>query len=215
MQLHILDPSPYSLMIVMAIVTTAMAGPLLHLIYPDRFVPRDIAEADRVTLGTAAGHRILVLIEAPETAAPLVEVGAALAASREHSELILSHVVAYQPDTRLEVGTGLGGERLEITGPRETFRRWPTGYRPAGCRRSCSPGSARTSPPNCPVMWRPPSLTPSCWARAEPPARHSQPTEQSSSSRSCVACRKRPAPSRSGGRGGRAARPRPVGPGSG
>ena len=115
LQLHILDPSPYSLMIVMAIVTTAMAGPLLHLIYPDRFVLRDIAEADRVTLGTAAGHRILVLIEAPETAAPLVEIGAALAASREHSKLILSHLVAYQPDTRLEVGTGLGGERLEIT----------------------------------------------------------------------------------------------------
>ena len=115
LQLHILDPSLYSLMIVMAIVTTAMAGPLLHLIYPDRFVLRDIAEADRVTLGTVAGHRILVLIEAPETAAPLVEVGAALAASREHSELILSHLVAYQPDTRLEVGTGLGGEQLEIT----------------------------------------------------------------------------------------------------
>ena len=115
LQLHILDPSLYSLMIVMAIVTTAMAGPLLRRIYPDRFVLRDIAEADRVTLGTAAGHRILVLIEAPETAAPLVEVGAALAASREHSELILSHLVAYQHDTRLEVGTGLGGEQLEIT----------------------------------------------------------------------------------------------------
>jgi len=115
LQLHILDPSLYSLMIVMAIVTTAMAGPLLHLLYPDRFVLRDIAEADRVTLGTAAGHRILVLIEAPETAAPLVAVGAALAASREHSELILSHLVAHQHDTRLEVGTGLGGEQLEIT----------------------------------------------------------------------------------------------------
>jgi len=115
LQLHILAPSLYSLMIVMAIVTTAMAGPLLHLIYPDRFVLRDIAEADRVALGTAAGHRILVLIEAPETAAPLVEVGAALAASREHSELILSHLVAHQHDTRLEVGTGLGGEQLEIT----------------------------------------------------------------------------------------------------
>ena len=115
LQLHILDPSLYSLMIVMAIVTTAMAGPLLHLIYPDRFVLRDIAEADRVTLGTVAGHRILVLIEAPETAAPLVEIGAALAASREHSKLILSHLVAYQPDTRLEVGAGLGGEQLEVT----------------------------------------------------------------------------------------------------
>ena len=55
LQLHILDQSLYSLMMVMAIVTTAMAGPLLNLIYPDRFVLRDIAEADRIALGTAAG----------------------------------------------------------------------------------------------------------------------------------------------------------------
>ena len=112
LQLHILDQSLYSLMIVMAIVTTMMAGPLLHFLYPGRFLVRDIAEADLAALGTAAGHRILVLIEAPEPAAPLVEVGAALAASREHSQLILSHLVADQHDTRLEVGTGLGGELL-------------------------------------------------------------------------------------------------------
>jgi hypothetical protein len=115
LQLHILDQSLYLLMIVMAIVTTAMAGPLLHLIYPDRFVVRDIAEADRAALGAAAAHRILVLIEALETAGPLVEFGAALAASREHSQLILSHLVAHRHDTRLEVGTGLGGELLGMT----------------------------------------------------------------------------------------------------
>jgi Kef-type K+ transport system membrane component KefB len=113
LQLHILDQSLYSLMIVMAVVTTMMAGPLLRLIYPDRFVLRDIAEADRAALGTAAGHRILVLIEAPETAAPLVDVGAALAASREHSQLILCHLVAQEHDTRLEGATGLGGELRE------------------------------------------------------------------------------------------------------
>ena len=59
LQLHILDQSLYSLMIVMAVVTTMMAGPLLHRIYPDRFVARDIAEADGAALGTAAGQGIL------------------------------------------------------------------------------------------------------------------------------------------------------------
>jgi len=54
-----------------------------------------------------------VLIEAPETAAPLVDVGAALAASREHSQLILCHLVAQEHDTRLEGATGLGGELRE------------------------------------------------------------------------------------------------------
>lgn len=115
LQLRILDQSLYSLMIVMAIVTTMMAGPLLHLIYPDRFVVADIAEADRAALGTAAGQRILVLIEAPETAAPLVDIGAALAASREHSQLILCHLLAREHDTRSEVATGLGGELRETT----------------------------------------------------------------------------------------------------
>jgi Kef-type K+ transport system membrane component KefB len=113
LQLHILDQSLYSLMIVMAVVTTMMAGPLLHLIYPDRFVARDIAEADRAALGTAAGHRILVLIEALETAAPLVDIGAALAASRQHSQLVLCHLVAQEHDTGLDDATGLGGELRE------------------------------------------------------------------------------------------------------
>jgi Kef-type K+ transport system membrane component KefB len=122
LQLHILDPSLYSLMIVMAIVTTAMAGPLLSLIYPERFVRGDTAEADRVALGTATGRRILVLIETPETAAPLIDVGAALAASREHSQLILCHLVARQHDTGLEVGTGLGGELLETTSAQGKLR---------------------------------------------------------------------------------------------
>ena len=33
LQLGVLDSSLYSLMVVMALVTTAMAGPLLHLLY--------------------------------------------------------------------------------------------------------------------------------------------------------------------------------------
>jgi Kef-type K+ transport system membrane component KefB len=115
LQLHILDQSLYSLMIVMAIVTTVMAGPLLHYLYPGRFLERDIWEADWAVLGTTAGDRILVLIEAPEAADSLVEVGAALAASREHSQLVLCQLTAQGHNTRLEVGTGLGGELLGMT----------------------------------------------------------------------------------------------------
>jgi Kef-type K+ transport system membrane component KefB len=115
LQAHILDNSLYSLMIVMAIVTTAMTGPLVKRIYPDRFVERDIAEADRAMLGKQVAHRILVLVEDPGTAAPLVDVGAALAASRANTELVLSHLVAQQRNARLEVGTGMGGELLQMT----------------------------------------------------------------------------------------------------
>jgi Kef-type K+ transport system membrane component KefB len=115
LQLHILDQSLYSLMIVMAIVTTVMAGPLLHYLYPGRFLERDIWEADWAVLGTTAGDRILVLIEAPEAADSLAEVGALLAASREHGQLVLCQLTAQGYNTRLEVGTGLGGELLGMT----------------------------------------------------------------------------------------------------
>jgi Kef-type K+ transport system membrane component KefB len=43
----ILDHGLYSLMVVMALVTTAMAGPLLHWIYPRHVAERDLAEASR------------------------------------------------------------------------------------------------------------------------------------------------------------------------
>jgi K+:H+ antiporter len=122
LQLHILDQSVYSLMIVMAVVTTMMAGPLLHLLYPEPFVARDMADAERAALGTAARHRILVLIEAPETAAPLVDIGAALAASREHSQLILCHLEAQEHDTRSEAATGLAGELRETTRTTENLQ---------------------------------------------------------------------------------------------
>ena len=115
LQLGILNKALYTLMVVMAIVTTGMAGPLLRLIYPNRIMERDIAEADRAALGEAAAHRIVVLIDEPETAGPLIEVGSRLAASRPHSQLVLSHLVPHKPAGRLEVGAGLGGELLQMT----------------------------------------------------------------------------------------------------
>jgi Sodium/hydrogen exchanger family/Universal stress protein family len=115
LQLGILSKALFTLMVVMAILTTGMAGPLLKVIYPVRIMERDIAEADRAALGTTAAHRILVLIDDPQTAGPLIEVAARLAASRPNSELVLSHLVPHRPAGRLEVGSGLGGELLQMT----------------------------------------------------------------------------------------------------
>jgi Kef-type K+ transport system membrane component KefB len=115
LQLRILPASLYTLMIVMAIGTTAMAGPLVKLFYPAWLMRRDLAEADRARLGVVAGHRVVVLIGRPDAAGPLVDVAVALAASRANSELILTHLVAH-PDRPLEVGTGLGSELLQMTG---------------------------------------------------------------------------------------------------
>ena len=105
----------FSLMVVMALVTTAMAGPLLSAIYPQRLIERDIAEADRALLGEPPPHRILVLVDAPGSADALVDVGAGLAASRPHSEVVLAHLVSHRETTQLEVGSGLGEELLQLT----------------------------------------------------------------------------------------------------
>ena len=115
LQLHILTKPLYALMVVMALVTTAMSGPLLKAIYPDQVMQRDLAAADRAQLAGGPAYRILVLIDRTETAAPLVDIGADLAATRSGSELALAHLVSLRAEKRLEVGSGLGGELLQMT----------------------------------------------------------------------------------------------------
>src|ERR1700730_1967913 len=114
LQLHILSKPLYSLMVVMALATTAMSGPLLKLIYPDRVMQRDLAAADRALLAGAPAHRVLVLIDRPETAGPLVDIGADLAATRPGSELVPAHLLSLRVPARLEVGTGLAGELAQM-----------------------------------------------------------------------------------------------------
>jgi Kef-type K+ transport system membrane component KefB len=115
LQLHILNNELYALMVVMALVTTAMSGPLLKVIYPDRVMRRDLAAADRAQLAGGPAYRILVLIDRLETAGPLVDIGADLAATRPGSALVLAHLVPIQAENRLEVGSGLSGELLQMT----------------------------------------------------------------------------------------------------
>lgn len=115
LQLGILDKTLYSLMVVMAIVTTAMAGPLLRLIYPNRIMERDIHEADRSALGKLGAHRIVVLVDDPATAPPLVDLAARIARSRSNTEVVLAHLVSAAPGDRLEVGAGFGAELLHMT----------------------------------------------------------------------------------------------------
>jgi Kef-type K+ transport system membrane component KefB len=115
LQLHILTKPLYALMVVMALVTTAMSGPLLKAIYPDKIMQRDLAAADRAAFGGGAAYRILVLIDHPETAGPLVDIGADLTATRPGSELALAHLVSVRAEKRLEVGAGLGAELMQMT----------------------------------------------------------------------------------------------------
>jgi hypothetical protein len=114
LQLGVLDGKLFSLMVVMALVTTVMAGPILSRVYPRRRIDRDIAEAEQMALGESAAYRVLVVLPELASAAPRVALGLDLAGQRRPAELVLSHLVPYQTPA-LEVGTGLSGELLEMT----------------------------------------------------------------------------------------------------
>ncbi|GAA3101967.1 cation:proton antiporter [Streptosporangium carneum] len=114
LQKGVLDNELYSLMVVMALLTTAMTGPLLRRIYPDRRVARDLEEAERAALGATAAHRVLLVVpDAPGERAPLAELAATLARVSSPSEVILAHLRPY-PNGRLELGTGLSSELAEL-----------------------------------------------------------------------------------------------------
>ncbi|WP_230884691.1 cation:proton antiporter [Planomonospora sp. ID82291] len=114
LQKGVLDNELYSLMVVMALVTTGMTGPLLRRVYSDRRVARDIAEAERTALGETAAHRVLAVVPDPPGAQrPLVDLATALAQAASPSEVALTHLRPY-PRERLEVGTGLSSELAEM-----------------------------------------------------------------------------------------------------
>jgi Kef-type K+ transport system membrane component KefB len=114
LQLGIIDVRLYSLMVIMALVTTAMAGPVLNVIYPERFVRRDIAEANREALGEVVAYQVLVATGEQESDAAVLAAGTALAAGHEHAQLVISAILPYR-ESRLEVGGGLASELLKMT----------------------------------------------------------------------------------------------------
>ncbi|GIF78201.1 cation:proton antiporter [Asanoa siamensis] len=113
-QLGILNDTLFSMMVVMALVTTVMAGPLLAVIYPNRLVEQDAAEQQRAALGVPQAYRVLAIVPPGAAAAPLVDLAAGVAARRDPAEVILSRVLPY-PSARVEVGTGLSGDLVAMT----------------------------------------------------------------------------------------------------
>jgi Kef-type K+ transport system membrane component KefB len=114
LQIGILNVPMYSLLVVMALVTTAMTGPVMQLVYPKRLIDRDIAEADRAVLGQAPAYRVLVAASGGPPDAAVMAVAGALARGHSQPELVVSRLLPYRT-ARLEVGTGLSGELVEMT----------------------------------------------------------------------------------------------------
>lgn len=121
----IIEAEVFVALVVTAIVTSMIAGPAMikalgktrteagieedealergpegpGVVYPARMVDRDMTEAERAESADEVLFRVLVAIDDPTTAAPLVEVAASLAASQHPGEVVLS---SFEKQTELE-----------------------------------------------------------------------------------------------------------------
>src|SRR3954469_2763379 len=124
LQKGILDEELFSMMIFMAVFTTLMTGPLLRVVYSDRRLARDIAEAERAALGLPNAYRVIVATPDAAYDAP-VSVGRDVLARETPAELVLAQIRPLAAPV-LEVGSGLSFELAdfaESAGRLEAVRR--------------------------------------------------------------------------------------------
>jgi hypothetical protein len=114
LQLHALDPKLFTLMVLMALITTAMTGPVMAVVYPQRLIDRDIADAERAALAGDNAYRVLVVVNALDNS-DLVDTAIDLAAARLPAQVVLTRLVPQKKSDRLELGSGLGSELLVMT----------------------------------------------------------------------------------------------------
>lgn len=113
----LLSPELFTLMVIMALVTTVMTGPLLTFTYPQRRVARDIAEAERAALGDEAVDRILVLARDGQDNRLLLDLAHAALAGAAPAEIVIADIT---PQGRpLEVGSGMSLDLAEMAAAME------------------------------------------------------------------------------------------------
>jgi len=111
-QLKVLDGEMFTLLVVMAVVTTVMTTPLLGLVYPPRVLRRDIAAADRAAMGLSDAYTLLVVIDDPPRDAVLADLACDLAGRESPAQVVLTRVVR-RSRPKPEVASGLGAD-LEL-----------------------------------------------------------------------------------------------------
>jgi len=87
----VLNGTMFTALVLMAIITTVMTSPLLNKIYPQRMVEHDIAEAERAALGDAIAFRVLVAIDDPTRAEPVVDQACGIARAQQPAEVVLTN----------------------------------------------------------------------------------------------------------------------------
>ncbi|MFA6576337.1 MAG: cation:proton antiporter [Nocardioides sp.] len=117
-ELGLLGDTLFTMLVVMAVVTTVMTGPLLNFAYPARRVARDIAEAERLALGDQASTRVLLVATPDQDDAAALDVAIGLVRLELNPEVV---VAALEPQLvgTLEMGSGLTDELAKMTASME------------------------------------------------------------------------------------------------
>jgi len=112
LSIGVLDQQLFTLLVVMALVTTIMTEPLLRIVYPDHLLQRDVADAEKAALAGPDAYRVLVAVDDPEAVGPLVDLAADMIGPVQPSEIVLSRFLPLRQ--KVEVGSGLTGELADM-----------------------------------------------------------------------------------------------------
>jgi hypothetical protein len=108
-QLGVLDSEMFTLLVIMAVVTTVMTSPLLRVIYPPRVLARDIAAAEKAELGLVDAYTVLVVVDDIHHDQALVHLACDLVGRESPAQVVLTRVVL-RTTPKPEVSSGLGAD---------------------------------------------------------------------------------------------------------
>jgi hypothetical protein len=110
----ILSRDLLTILVVMAVVTTIITKPLLQLVYSDKVIARDVADAERQALEVPDAFRCLVVLDDISRADDTVTVARDLAVPGRQTELVISCLVPL-PVGRFELASGFSSELEDVT----------------------------------------------------------------------------------------------------
>jgi Kef-type K+ transport system membrane component KefB len=108
-QLGVLDTEMFTLLVIMAVVTTVMTSPLLRVIYPPRVLARDIAAAEKAELGLVDAYTVVVAVDDLVHDQALVHLACDLVGRESPAQVVLVRVVR-RTTPKPEVASGLGAD---------------------------------------------------------------------------------------------------------
>src|SRR4051812_9729781 len=125
LQLGVLDPAMFTLMVLMALITTMMTGPLMRRIYPDRVLERERAAAEaaeQAELGEPDTYTVLAAVpEEPAAARRTALLAGDLVGHEQPARVVLCRLLPAEPE--LEVASGLGAELAVLATVGDELRR--------------------------------------------------------------------------------------------